>query len=270
MITDTPAAGSRSRPARPPRTVAGVGRLYFWRAGSLWIGQGHGRTEWHAHHAHQLTLALEGSFSFRSAADGPWTAFEAAFVRSHHEHQFDANGATLAHLFVEPESREGRALSQQLGSTGLAVLPGAPSRAAAGALLDAWRVRADAEFMVEMGQQAVRQLAGSGPPTATVDPRLVKAIDHVRSQLRGPVTLADAAAAACLSPSRFRHLFVAQTGTSFRAYLLWLRLIVAIEAARAGASWTAAAHDAGFADSAHLARTHKRMFGIEPTAIRLG
>ena len=73
---------------------------------------------------------------------------------------------------------------------------------------------------------------------------------------------------ATLSPSRFRHLFVQETGTSFRAYLLWLRINVAIEAAIAGASWTAAAHEAGFADSSHLTRTHKRMFGIEPTAIR--
>ncbi|MBE0550067.1 MAG: AraC family transcriptional regulator, partial [Rubrivivax sp.] len=59
-----------------------------------------------------------------------------------------------------------------------------------------------------------------------------------------------------------------EIGTSFRAYLLWLRINVAIEAAMAGASWTEAAHEAGFADSSHLTRTHKRMFGIEPTAIR--
>ena len=90
----------------------------------------------------------------------------------------------------------------------------------------------------------------------------------VLTRVRTPVSLADAAAAATLSPSRFRHLFVQQTGTSFRAYLLWLRINVAIEAAMAGASWTEAAHEAGFADSSHLTRTHKRMFGIEPTAIR--
>jgi AraC family transcriptional regulator len=59
-----------------------------------------------------------------------------------------------------------------------------------------------------------------------------------------------------------------ETGTWLRAYLLWLRINVAIEAAMAGASWTAAAHEAGFADLSHLARTHGRMFGIEPTAIR--
>jgi AraC-like DNA-binding protein len=72
---------------------------------------------------------------------------------------------------------------------------------------------------------------------------------------------------ATLSPSRFRHLFVQQTGSSFRAYLLWLRINVAIEAAMRGASWTDAAHDAGFADSPHLSRTFRRMFGINPATL---
>jgi AraC-like DNA-binding protein len=76
------------------------------------------------------------------------------------------------------------------------------------------------------------------------------------------------AAAVALSESRFRHLFVAETGSSFRAYLLWLRINLAIQAVMSGATWTDAAHEAGFADSAHLTRTHKRMFGIEPRALR--
>ncbi len=97
-----------------------------------------------------------------------------------------------------------------------------------------------------------------------MDARVVKAIEYVTSRLLAPVSLADAAGAAALSPGRFRHLFVQETGTTFRAYLRWLRLNVAIKAAMAGASWTDAAHEAGFADSAHLTRTFQRMFGINP------
>ena len=77
-------------------------------------------------------------------------------------------------------------------------------------------------------------------------------------------------AAAALSPSRFRHLFVQETGAAFRAYVLWLRLNVAIECSMAGGSWTAAAHEAGFADSAHLTRTFKRMFGMNPATLVRG
>ena len=77
----------------------------------------------------------------------------------------------------------------------------------------------------------------------------------------------QAAAAANLSPSRFRHLFVAQTGMSFRAYVLWARVEAAVGAAMGGLSWTEAAQDWGFADSAHLSRTCRRMFGIAPTML---
>jgi AraC family transcriptional regulator len=34
----------------------------------------------------------------------------------------------------------------------------------------------------------------------------------------------------------------------------------------AGRSWTEAAHATGFADSAHLTRTCRRMFGMHPAA----
>jgi AraC family transcriptional regulator len=253
------------------RNIAATGRVYFWRSASLWIGKGQGRSEWHSHHAHQLALALEGEFRFRTDRKGPWTVFEAAIVPSHCPHEFELDGVTVAHLFVEPESVEGRELSRRYDPMEISALPVDAARGSARMLLDAFRRSADADAMRAIARSAVATLAGTHVITTAaeeVDARLARALDYIRARVRTPVSLADAAAAATLSPSRFRHLFVQQTGTSFRAYLLWLRINVAIEAAMAGASWTEAAHEAGFADSSHLTRTHKRMFGIEPTAIR--
>jgi AraC family transcriptional regulator len=258
-------------PRAPARTVAAAGRIYFWQSGSLWIGTGQGRSGWHEHHAHQLALALDGEFRFRADASGNWTVFDAAIVPSHCPHEFELDGAVVAHLFVEPESSEGRMLSSHFDAPVIAALPQPAARRAADRLLQAWRGPVDAHALTAVARTAVAQLAGASDAVAAtrnVDARITRALDHIRSRIRAPVSLADAAAAATLSPSRFRHLFVQETGTSFRAYLLWLRINVAIEAAMAGASWTEAAHEAGFADSSHLTRTHKRMFGIEPTAIR--
>ena len=89
----------------------------------------------------------------------------------------------------------------------------------------------------------------------------------MRARLDAGVTLKEAAAAVHLSPGRFRHLFVAQTGATFRAYVLWARVEFAVAAAMAGRSWTAAAQEAGFADSAHLSRTCRRMFGLAPATL---
>jgi AraC-like DNA-binding protein len=77
------------------------------------------------------------------------------------------------------------------------------------------------------------------------------------------------AAAVHLSPGRFRHLFVTETGVSCKAYILWERLNVALALGFGGASWTEAAHAANFADSAHLSRTCRRMFGMAPTGGRI-
>lgn len=254
-----------------PASTRGSGRVYIWHGGSLWIGEGQGRTQWHEHHAHQLALAFEGQFRFRTEAEGDWRAFEGAIVPSKCAHQFEIDGAaTLAHLFVEPESSAGRALTKCYGSTAIAELPCAGARSAVKLLFETLQTSPQDKDMVEAAKRAIAELSGATTRLdQDLDPRLARALVYIRANIRNPVSLAEVASAVALSESRFRHLFVAATGNSFRAYLLWLRINLAIEAVMRGASWTEAAHEAGFADSAHLTRTHKRMFGFEPTAVRL-
>ena len=95
-----------------------------------------------------------------------------------------------------------------------------------------------------------------------MDERVSKVIAWANAQLTTPIRLADAAAVAGLSPDRLRHVFVKHTGLPFRTYVLWLRLLKALEAFSHGESLTTAAHQAGFADSAHLSRTFRRTFGV--------
>lgn len=258
------------RRVRTSGMKSAMGRVYLWQGGSLWIGAGRGRTQYHEHHAHQLTVARSGDFRFRTDAEGAWMTFEGAIVPSHCTHQFEVDGVTLAHLFVEPESRAGRALTARFGSGAVAELPAVQARSAARTLFGTLDRNQSRDSMVQAAQLAVASLCGESTETdKSMDSRLVRALEFIRSNVRSTISLADVASTVALSESHFRHLFVAETGSSFRAYLLWLRINLAIDAVMAGASWTEAAHDAGFADSAHLTRTHKRMFGIEPSALRL-
>ena len=73
-----------------------------------------------------------------------------------------------------------------------------------------------------------------------------------------------------MSVGRFAHLFRDNTGVPLRRYLLWLRLVEAIRLMASAASLTDVAHGVGFADSAHLTRTFRRMFGIAPSALHRG
>jgi AraC-like DNA-binding protein len=54
-----------------------------------------------------------------------------------------------------------------------------------------------------------------------------------------------------------------------RSYVLWRRLLHVWTLLVQGESLSAAAHAAGFADSAHLARTARTMFGLPPSALQM-
>jgi AraC-like DNA-binding protein len=231
------------------------------------LGTGRGRTQWHDHHALQIVFALDGVCRFRTQQDGPWTDFRGAIVMPHCPHQFEADHTAMAHLFVEPETAQGRRLVQRFAATDISPLPEHEQRTLAVPLLRAYLDGAAAAELVDLARQALAALSGAATCEGQPDIRIEQALAHIHSKLSGRITLEDVAATVHLSPERFRHLFVAATGTTFRAYVLGSRLNVAVAAGMGGLSWTQAAHLAGFADSAHLNRTFKRMFGIVPTAI---
>ena len=212
-------------------------------------------------------MALTGRVRLRSDAQGEWSEYAAVVVRSHHRHQFDGRGETVAQIFVEPETAQGRALSERHAGAPIDSLPIDVIEPLLAPLRVAFALGSGDELLVAESHRLVALLCGREHAPLSVDPRITRAIEFIRSRLSASVSLADAAAAAYLSPSRFRHLFVAQTGISFRAYLLWARVEAAVGAAMGGLSWTEAAQDWGFADSAHLSRTCRRMFGIAPSML---
>jgi AraC family transcriptional regulator len=254
-------------PDSPAQPMTASGRVLVWHGGSLWMGTGRGRTQWHDHHALQITLALEGVCRFRTQPDGAWTDFRGAIVMPHRPHQFELDDTVVANLFVEPETALGRRLIQRFAGADLSPLPDADRQALAAPLLGACRANATDAELIAFAQQALAAWMGTTPSESPPDTRIEQALAHIHAKLGERISLDDVAAAVHLSAERFRHLFVAATGTTFRAYVLWARLNTAVAAGMGGTSWTQAAHLAGFADSAHLNRTFKRMFGIGPTTI---
>jgi AraC-like DNA-binding protein len=104
-------------------------------------------------------------------------------------------------------------------------------------------------------------IARAAPPE--MDCRIETVLNAIDQLLPlGAVRLADVGPHTPLSTGRLRHLFSAETGMPFQRYILWRRMRVAFERLLGGSDITAAAHDAGFADAAHFARTIKAMFGI--------
>lgn len=250
------------------------GRIVGWEGASLWVLGPHPgpgptrRTGAHAHHAVQLTIGLRSPFHLDSA-DLSYVG-DCAAVAPNVPHSFQTPDL-VAHLFVEPESRCGRALVQTLfASAPIAALP----LASLGQLpqqLTAWYDRpgrTDAA-LIGLGRELVAGLAAGLAPEE-LDPRVQRILGWATDHLHRPISLVDAARLVGLSGSRARHLFVEQTGLPFRTWLLWSRLMRAVGSYAEGASLTDAALAAGFSDSAHFSRTFRAMFGVTAASLRLG
>jgi AraC family transcriptional regulator len=249
------------------------GRILFWEGASLWIfsappGQTYPKTDPHAHHVVQVTLALTGRIELDAEAER--VSGEAIAIAPNVLHAFEGTGL-VAHLFVASDGKAGRQIARGLFSHGsMAAIPAGqlgelPARLKA-TFEDPHHTDDD---LRALGRSLIARLAGEGVQADALDPRIVRLLAWVAPRLEEAVSLGDAATFIGLSAGRARHLFVQQTGLSFRTYLLWLRLMRAVEIYAGRASLTEAAHAAGFADSAHLSRTFRRMFGISPVSLRV-
>lgn len=250
------------------------GRIVFWEGACMWVlspgpnvGEEGIKGTVHSHHAVQVTFALEGWYRLESGDQSVDTPVAA--VAPDARHAITSNG-TVAFVYVEPESIAGRAAvrrlftKRRLASVDTAIFDRLPAD-----LLAAYRDPAVTEArLVDIGRAFVSRLSGE-VEIPTVDERVSKVIAWANAQLATSIRLADAAAVAGLSPDRLRHIFVRHTGLPFRTYVLWLRLLRAVEAFSHGESLTNAAHQAGFADSAHLSRTFRRTFGVAAAELRI-
>ena len=245
------------------------GDFVAWSGGSAFLGQGgEGSIAPHAHYAIQLAIGAPSGLRVQFGRRSAWQACAAALIPSRATHSIDIGGCGFsAVLFVEPETAEGRALGARLQGTP-ECLDSATVAASIARLEHAWRHEQTHAAVERECRALLRELAGTVAPEPS-DPRVLAAIEQIRQRLDHAPSLEEVARLANLSPSRFRHLFVAQTGMPMRTYVLWRRLLHVWTLLMRGETLAGAAHAAGFADSAHLSRTARTMFGLAPSTMQM-
>jgi AraC-like DNA-binding protein len=250
----------------------GVGQFVSWDGGCVFLSRrAVNVVPPHAHYAMQIGFGSEPGIGFRSSEHEPWTAYDGAVIASRQPHAMDSTVVPFgAVIFVEPETREGRALTERFGAEGISPLSADLLADVRPALFAAWIDERSTTAVIAAARSVVRKLTGGVEPTVVTDERILRATTHIRTHLEADLTLDEVAEVACLSPSRFRHLFVEETGMALRPYILWRRFLRVWELLASGATLSAAAHAAGFADAAHLTRTSRRMFGFPPSALQFG
>ncbi|HET7231990.1 MAG TPA: AraC family transcriptional regulator [Longimicrobium sp.] len=253
-------------PAGTPATQVWRARWYLWEGGFLTLGRAAAIIPEHSHHALQICVGFDGDVGICRGADGGWLRSGSIVVAPDVPHQFDTMGADLGVMLVDPESREGRWLRRSFPETITAVAADRlePFRDALRAIRDS---TGDAVETARLIHQAVRGLCAGPPPPHALDARIVRALEVIRQMDTARVSQDAVAKAVFLSPSRFAHLFSEQVGLPFRRYLLWRRLTRAMLAVGRGSTLSAAAHNTGFSDSAHLTRTCYQMLGQPPSTL---
>jgi AraC-like DNA-binding protein len=222
----------------------------------------------HAHHAIQIVVALDGCVAI-SGADGEWRETRGIIVRPDAEHSFDCNGALGVMVFVDPESSEGAWLSTSLRQD-ITIVPDSRLESMVPELARFAEQPDETTDIAPLVRQCIQNLRPGLAPARRLDSRVTTVLDAIRASDDLRMSLDQAADKACLSSTRFAHLFKEQVGLAFSRYILWRKLTRAMVAIASEDTIAAAAQAADFADAAHLTRTFNQMVGMAPSVLMRG
>jgi AraC-like DNA-binding protein len=240
----------------------------LWDGGFFLLGRGHGVIPPHSHHAIQIVYAIDGEVGI-AGKRGDWRMCRGAIVREDAVHSFNANGALEAMLFVDPESAEGAWLRSALRSD-ITVVPDARLAQPIAELRRFVDQPLESMGVGDLIKLCVQALCSGAPPTRRLDERVTRVLAAISGSDELRMSIDDAAEMAFLSPSRFAHLFKQQVGLPFRRYMLWRKLTRAMLVIGRNQTISTAAHEADFADAAHLTRTFYQMIGLPPSVLMQG
>ena len=213
-------------------------------------------------------MALDGRVAI-CGKDEAWGESGGIIVRPDAEHSFDCNGSLGVMLFVDPESSEGAWLSASLRQD-ITIVPETRLESIVPAVRAFAEQPDETDDVAALVRRCVHGLRPGLAPTRRFDSRAATVLDAIRASDDLRMSLDKAAAIACLSPTRFAHLFKDQVGLPFSRYMLWRKLTRAMVAIASERTIAAAAHAADFADAAHLTRTFYQMVGMAPSALMRG
>jgi AraC-like DNA-binding protein len=238
-------------------------KLIGWGGRALYLGPAFGLTP-HRNATAVLAVGLDAPLE---VADDPadrtthYRAARSVLILPNSLHHLRIAQGRMAFLYFDPFGRDLKALIARMTNT----TPRASfDLREESAVVEILTGLAESRLAAQDGRALLSELLGVGT-RGKANARIAAALRHMRDEPARGHRLTTLAAQAGLSPSRFLHLFKAETGVPLRRYRIWNRMGAAIRASAEGASLTQAAHAAGFASSAHFSSAFRDMFGMMPS-----
>lgn len=243
--------------------------LYSWGARALYIGPALGLSA-HRNAVAVLAVGLDAQFALATAPadpDSPLRSCRSALIPPSTLHRLVSKRGRMAFLYVDAASRDLERIATRVQEPTERAGFDLTCEARLIELFDDLHARRiTLTHAREALETEVLFTLGRELPHA-----LTRTIEYLNTHAGERPSLGALASMAGLSESRFRHLFVAATGTTLRRYRSWAAMGVALRSMAKGTSLTDAAYEGGFSSSAHFSAAFREMFGMEPSRLaRLG
>lgn len=236
--------------------------MLVWDEQAIFFGHAAGASL-HESPALKVCVALDGNFGLRTTDAENWSEYDSAIIAPGQPHAIDGRQNRMVMLLLAPETPLAQPLAPIFSQNGITKLNTSAVEKIRDIFTNFDQTKAGNEPNV--CYQMVEAIGGGD--SLPIDSRVAQSIEWIRASREEGISVQEIASGVELSESRFSHLFTENVRIPVRRYLLWLRLRDAMHLLAQGRSLTETAHEAGFSDSAHLARTFRSLLGIAPSAL---
>jgi len=225
--------------------------LFLHKFYTLFYGHYFDNTE-HKHHAIQWCCGSYGELEF--SLNGKKAEGRSFLIAPDCSHKIIRGHGELFLLFLDPDTAVGQNIINKY-------------------LKSEYSVQTDLSLMSEnifapltasevmiIAKQLFKEL--DAIQKAPFDPRITKSLEFIDQNHDNHIKIPEIADEVCLSISRLQHLFKDNVGIPIQSYLVWKRVVKAVQLIKQSKDLTSIAYEAGFSDSAHFSRTFKKMFGV--------
>ncbi len=220
----------------------------------------------HRHFGAIVTVAPDAPVTLMSRDAGPIVC-RAAIVAPNAWHHIDARNASIVSVLIGPDHPWFRYIKPMLSGEpivqlDLAALAG--SQIPWEALFEGTCEGRDAHRAAHSILQA---FGGIDAPPHQLDERIEQVLQILRDAVTDTPTPDELGRRVGLSGYTLMRRFKAELGVRIREYVLWRRLMVALELVDGRSTIAEIAQRTGFYDQAHLTRTARRMVELAPSFV---